>query len=251
MKKSNLETFIKKYYLSGTNEAVKWKAIDNKLSVDVSTDNKLLHLNVTYSEFSDFKEVEFGIHDTSKFLKLINILQEDVNTSFEKNTIDGEERITGINLRDKSTKIKYVTADLTVIPEPATLKKGAIPEFEAEIIVDKEFISKFSSAKSALPDATAVTFWNNDDQIEMVFGHNIKGLNSTNVKFQVETIEGKNSLSKMVHFNADLFKEILSANKDVDKTTFNISNHKNGLGQIIFTKDNICSTYYLVGISEF
>jgi hypothetical protein len=85
----------------------------------------------------------------------------------------------------------------------------------------------------------------------MVFGHNIKGLNSTNVKFQVETIEGKNSLSKMVHFNADLFKEILSANKDVDKTTFNISNHKNGLGQIIFTKDNICSTYYLVGISEF
>ena len=51
-----------------------------------------------------------------------------------------------------------------------------------------------------------------------------------------------------VSFSANLFKEVLSANKECESATLEISSQ--GLAKIVFKIDDFTSTYWLVGTKE-
>jgi hypothetical protein len=252
MKKDTLESFIKKYYLNQTMDAVKWSVKNQTLNVLTSTINQILNVNVELKNFTEFQDSEFGIHDTEKLLKLINILGDTITIAPEKMIVEEldtvAERITSLKIEDTTTSVKYVTADLTVIPKAGRLSASALPEFNVEIIINKEFIEKYNGMKSALADSTAVTFKNNDmNHVSMIFGFNGRGLNTTNVKFTPITNAGKSTLSKPLHFDVNHLKEILAANKNGKDTVLRISDA--GLAQIIFAEGDITATYYLVAIN--
>jgi len=252
MNKNIIESFIKKYYLNKIMESVRWTIKNNTLTVLTSTNNQILNATVELNNFTEIQDCEFGIHDTEKLLKLIGILGDEVKISPQKMIVESEdtltERISSINLDDSNTSVKYVTADLTVIPKAGKLNASSLPEFNVEIVVDKEFIEKYSAMKSALSDTNAVTFKNNDsNNVQMIFGFNGRGLNTTNVKFTPKTTESKGSLEKTLHFDMNHMKEILSANKNSDETILKLS--EAGLAQIVFKDGDITSTYYLVAIN--
>lgn len=245
MKKNTLDTFIKKYSLNGTIEAVKL-IVDSKqtlLSTNTTTEEKNVLIDVKYNKFDAITtDCEFGIHNTSKLKSMLGVLGEDVTIELNKKT-DG--KITSVVFNDTSTDVQFVTADLSVIPDAPKLKK--LPPFNAEIELSADFITKFAKAKNSLSDVSTYTLMMNKKSVlEMIIGYS--SLNSNRIKLAVKTLNGLDKVSKVLNFNADYLKEILSANSDCDSAILKVSDA--GLSTVSFSNNDIDSTYYMVEIKS-
>jgi hypothetical protein len=247
MKKSILEPFLKKYHLAGINDVAKLKfiAADKKLIAEASTPNNVLTANIQLLNCSDLPELEFGINNTTKLLKMLNALSDDITLS----AINEEGRVTGIIINDINVELQYVTADLKTLSIRG-FKKTDIA-YDAELIIDKDFIETFICAKAALPDAEHVAFQTNKlGTIEMVFGqvngNNNKLLNTSTIKYKPKVVDGKDKLPLPLLFNAVYIKEVLLANKEASETTLKLNPYP--LANMSFTTNDIVSSYHMVGI---
>ena len=86
MKKQVLNTFIDKYSLNGTIESVKW-VVDNKnkqIKTSSISDDKNVVSYVSIKDDAGLSEAEIGINDTAKLKKLLGVLTDDVNITFNK-----------------------------------------------------------------------------------------------------------------------------------------------------------------------
>ena len=82
-----------------------------------------------------------------------------------------------------------------------------------------------------------------DSQLEFIFGGDIEYSNK--VSYYLTNIKVTSTiLDFTLGFNSDLFKEILTANKDIDEA--NLSINLDGLMKLEFKSNNIKSVYYLV-----
>ena len=154
MKKQVLTTFIDKYSLNGTIESVKW-VVDNsnkQIKTASISDDKNVISYVVIKDDAGLTDSEIGINDTTKLKRLLNVLTEDVNISYNKR----DDKIVSLSLSSEGTDVQYVTADLTVIPKVPDLKK--LPPFNLEIPLTKEFVTTFVKAKTALNDVDTMTF---------------------------------------------------------------------------------------------
>ena len=239
MTKETLKTFISKYYLGGTIESVKLTVDKDAktLKTNALTDDKSVLLSVVKNNFEELDNAEIGINDTSKLLKLLNVLGDNIKGNYDL----VNEKMTSITFSDDKTDVQYVTADLSVIPAAPPLKK--VPPFNVEIKLDTDFVSRFISSKNALPDVnTFALLMNKKGKLEFVLGYS--SMNTNRIKLSVNTVEGKDTVSKNIHFNANHFKEILLANKDCQDAVLKVSDA--GLATAEFVCGDYISTYYIV-----
>ncbi len=243
MKKQVLNTFIDKYSLNGSIESVKW-VVDNKnkqIKTSSISDDKNALSYVTIKDDAGLVDSEFGINDTTKLKKLLNVLTEEVGIAFNKR----EEKIVSLSLNSEGTDVQYVTADLSVIPKVPDLKK--LPPFNLEIPLTKEFVTTFVKAKSALSDVDTMTFSKDKkDKIKLTIGYS--NVNSNHINIDVKPSEGKDSLGKTIHFSAKYLKEILTSNSDCENAVLKISDH--GILHVEFNNDLFNSSYYLIEIKS-
>lgn len=243
MKKQVINTFIDKYSLNGSIESVKW-VVDNKnkqIKTSSISDDKNALSYVVIKDDAGLTDSEFGINDTTKLKKLLNVLSEDVNISFNKR----DDKIVSLSLNSETTEVQYVTADLNVIPKVPDLKK--LPPFNLEIPLTKEFVTTFVKAKSALSDVDTMTFSKDKkDKIKLTIGYS--NVNSNRINIDVKPSEGKDSLSKTIHFSAKYLKEILTSNSDCENAVLKISDH--GIMHVEFNNDLFNSNYYLIEIKS-
>ena len=243
MKKQVLNTFIDKYSLNGTIESVKW-VVDNKnkqIKTSSISDDKNVVSYVSIKDDAGLSEAEIGINDTAKLKKLLGVLTDDVNITFNKR----DEKIVSLSLNSESTDVQYVTADLSVIPKVPDLKK--LPPFNLEIPLTKEFVTTFVKAKSALSDVDTMTFSKDKkDKIKLTIGYS--NVNSNRINIDVKPSEGKDSLGKTIHFSAKYLKEILTSNSDCENAVLKISDH--GILHVEFNNDLFNSSYYLIEIKS-
>lgn len=243
MKKQVINTFIDKYSLNGSIESVKW-VVDNKnkqIKTSSISDDKNALSYVVIKDDAGLTDSEFGINDTTKLKKLLNVLSEDVNISFNKR----DDKIVSLSLNSETTEVQYVTADLNVIPKVPDLKK--LPPFNLEIPLTKEFVTTFVKAKSALSDVDTLTFSKDKkDKIKLTIGYS--NVNSNRINIDVKPSEGKDSLSKTIHFSAKYLKEILTSNSDCENAVLKISDH--GIMHVEFNNDLFNSNYYLIEIKS-
>ena len=242
MKKQDLLTFISKYNL-GSIEAVAWKTKGDTIITKFISDNKtvlgsvkLSNVDVKKSE-DFFDEQDYGIIYTSQLVKLLAVMESEITISPNKKS----ERIVGLTIKSTNKKINYALADLSVIPTIPSLK--TIPPMDLEIVIDEQFTDAFIKGKNALPDAHSFTVMS-EPYTKIVIGHS--NLNSNTVEWSVKT--QKTAKIKDVSFKAELFKEILSANKDCTMAIFKVS--EKGIGTITFESGDFKSTYYLIAINE-
>jgi hypothetical protein len=241
MKKTILDTFIKKYNIGGNIESVKIVVKDKELITSAITDDKNVMAHVKVTDFTALDDIEIGIYDTAKLKQMIGVLGEDIEIS----TNTKNDKVTSLNFSDQSTNVQYVTSDLAVIPVAPNIKK--IPDFNAEIELNNEFISKFIKAKNALSDVDTFTLtMNKKNKLEMVIG--FTNTNSNKITLNVTAKEGKDKVSKPISFSAKYLKDILTSNNDCEGAVLRSSDL--GLANISFTKDNFVSTYYLVEIKS-
>ncbi len=243
MKKQVLNTFIDKYSLNGTIESVKW-VVDNKnkqIKTSSISDDKNALSYVVIKDDAGLTDSEFGINDTTKLKKLLNVLSEEVSIEFNKR----DDKIVSLSLNSEGTDVQYVTADLSVIPKVPDLKK--LPPFNLEIPLTKEFVTTFVKAKSALSDVDTMTF-NKDkkDKVKLTIGYS--NVNSNRINIELKPTDGKDTLSKTIHFSAKYLKEILISNSDCENAVLKISDH--GILHVEFNNDLFNSNYYLIEIKS-
>jgi hypothetical protein len=131
---------------------------------------------------------------------------------------------------------------LSVINVPPELKK--LPEFQIKIKVDARFITTFINGKTALPDTDTFTIISTDNDVKLVIGYAAINTNRITLPVETETHENIDNVS----FNANLFKDVLVANKECESATLEVSDE--GLARINFKVDEYDVTYYLVAVQS-
>ena len=187
---------------------------------------------------SQIEECEVGVYNTEQLSKLLGVLDDDINISVVKS---GDKSI-ALKVSDAHSSVNYMLSDVSVINKPPQLKE--IPEFQLKIDVTPNFISKFISGKGALSETDNFTVITDDNGTKLVIGYST--VNTNRVTIPVTTSESVNI--ENVSFNANIFKEVLSANKECESATFEVSDQ--GLSRITFKIDDYISTYYLVSVQD-
>ena len=137
------------------------------------------------------------------------------------------------------TTSKYMLSDLSVIPTPPPLKN--LPsEFELSLKLDSYFIGTFISGKSALPETETFTIISDNGKVNIVIGFSNIASNRVTIPVSVDNYSDIEPIS----FSAEMFSNILSANKECQNATMKVSSA--GLSKINFTIDDYESEYYLV-----
>ena len=241
MEKQSLNRFVSKYNLAGLVESVKWESKEGSLTTSFISDDKSVLGSVTMNEFEN-SDSTFGVYDTSKLTKMLSVLGDDVD--FSINDIDGKP--VSLKFKDGSTSVNYMLADLSVIPNVPDLKQ--LPEFDTEIKLDSNFITKFIKAKGALADENNFTFTCGDGKVgsgQIILGYS--NINTNRINIDVDCTCSKDKVEP-ISFSANFLKEILVANKEATDATLKISSQ--GLAHISFEVDNYESNYYLVEIQS-
>ena len=238
MQKSKLDKFIQKYNLGGNVNSVKWKSDGATLSTSFVTPDKSLLGNVKVDKFS-FDSSELGIYQTDQLKSLIGVLGDDISLDLTS----AGDRAVSLNVKNGAISIDYVLSDLSVIPDPPALKR--LPEFGTKIKLDTKFINTFVKGKAALSDIDTFTILNGKSGgVEVVIGYSSTNTNRVNIP--VETTSS--NLEKPISFNANLFKEVLVANKECTSAVLEVSNE--GLAKVNFKVDDYDSTYYVVAMQD-
>ena len=237
MQKSKLDKFIQKYNLGGNVNSVKWKSDGNSLSTSFVTPDKSLLGNVKVDKFP-FEDAELGVYQTDQLKSLIGVLGEDVSLNLMK----VDDKAVSLNVKNGSVSIDYVLSDLSVIADPPALKR--LPEFGTKIKIDSSFINSFIRGKSALSDIDSFAIVNGKNGCEVIIGYASTNTNRVNIPVDCSVCDIENPII----FNANLFKEMLLANKECTSAVLEVSTE--GLARINFNVDDYDSTYYVVAMRD-
>jgi hypothetical protein len=233
MNKIVLDTFIQKYNLGGNVNSVKWESSGDTLSTRfISPDKSLLgELTLTKQALPEF---EVGVYDTPLLSKMLGTLADKVDFSLTE--VDNTP--VAFKIADSIMTADYVLAAIGVIPDVPELKN--IPEFTTLVNIDSQFINSFIRGKGALADVDTFAINPVDGGVEFVIGYSDINSNRISIKAQ----SGAVNMTDSIVFNANLFKELLSVNKECSKATLQISDK--GLAHIEFNVDDFNVKYWLV-----
>ena len=237
--KQKLVRFINKYYLNGTVGSAVFNSKTNSQQLStrfVSGDKSLL--GEVHMDKWGYEDADIGVYDTEQLLKLLSVLDDNIEFSINKT---GDTAFS-IGLNDAFSTITYMLSDTSIINEPPQMKM--IPEFELSLNVTPQFINKFIAGKGALSDTDNFTVITDGTDTKLVIGYS--SVNTNRVTIPVTT--SKSGDIENVSFNANLFREVLSANKECESAKFEVSG--DGLSRISFKIDDYESTYYLVSVQD-
>ena len=217
MNKKRLTRFINKYYLNGTVNSIVLNSKSNsqKLTARFISGDKSLLGELTMDKWS-FEDSDIGIYNTEQLVKLLSVVDEDINLSLTKAGDKFEQEYA-----QKVILLREVFIRLDVIKDAL---KGA--------------------GKGALGETDNFTIINDGGNVKVVIGHS--SVNTNRVTIPVTTTKVSNIDN--VSFNANIFKEVLSANKECETATLEVSSE--GLSRITFKVDDYESTYYLVSVQD-
>jgi len=226
MKKTSLEGFISRYNLGGEIESVKIVSDKTGMSVKFISDDKTLLGTVTS------EDAEFAVYTTSQLKNLLGVLDANINVTAGSAALE---------FSDNSTTVNYMMADLSVIPAVPDIKQ--VPDFESEITLSDEFISRFIKSKGALNESDTFTFQCKDGKGEIILGYS--KINSNRISIKVDCTCTKDSVGP-ISFSAKYLKEILNANRAPKAANLKIATA--GLAQCTFESEGFKSEYFLVEV---
>ena len=233
MNKITLNTFIQKYNLGGNVNSVKWTSDGTKLSTRFISGDKSL-LGVLELDKQSLPSFDVGVYDTAQLQKMLNVMMDSIDLTLTE--VKGNP--VAFHIKDSNKSFDYVLAALGVIPDVPDLKK--LPEFDTLVTLDAQFMDSFIKSKSALADVDHFAVKPVDGGVEFVIGYS--DMNSNRISIKVNS--GAVSLDKEINFNANLFSQILSCNKECSKAELQIAS--TGLAHIEFKVDDFVAKYWLV-----
>ena len=237
MNKQTLMGFVNRFYLGGQTQSAPVVSTKDKLSCSFINSAKSCVGDIVLSK-NGFGDYEMGLYEIQDLIKLLNVV--DGELVIEANEVGDVVSQLVIKQNSNITKVNYGLARLDVVSKKPDLTN--IPDFELELKIDKAFINSFISGKGALSDVSTFAILSDGVEAKVVIGYS-SSTQSNKVTIPVETTKMQ-SLDDAVFFDADTFKEVLTANKDCESATLYVSSA--GLAKVNFIVDDFDSTYVLV-----
>ena len=237
MNKHSLNRFIDKYYLGGNCSSVVIKSDGSNLSTRFITGDKNLLGELKMSDWK-FDKAELGVYNTEQLVKLLSVMSDNISMNLTK----AGDKVVSLKVSDSASSVNYMLSDLSVIGQVPNMK--SVPDFEVKIKVDKSFMNKFVAGKGALADTDNFTVLTNEDGVKIVIGYAEINTNRVTLPVETETYDVIDNVS----FNANLFRDVLVANKECESATLEVSSQ--GLARIKFKIDEYDATYYLVAETD-
>ena len=224
--KNTIQSFVNKYYLGETHNAVLWEVKDNTLTLEAGR-NTPGCCRIKFDNFV-FDNVKLPIFDTTKLNKFLSVLTEDL-------VIDVETNVNGISnklkLADSNFDLEYQLAAESVIPTPKVpTEKGLFESKEIDlnemvVEISNDDISRLLKAKSALPDNDTILLKTHTDldgnyNCELIYGADNKF--SDKISYQLPATFIKPFDFKLP-FDVNVFSKILNANKDMESGKIKLS----------------------------
>ncbi len=244
MQKSELTRFINKYSLGNEIKSAKWESSGTSLSTRVITGDKSVVGSVVWGKSKGIDPSELGVYNTPQLQALLSVVGDEIDFKLSRMG----DKYVSVDLSDKKhgTVSKYMLSDLSVIPTPPELKN--LPsEFDLELKVDSYFINTFISGKGALPDTDTFTVISKDGKANVVIGYSNVATNRVTIPVEL-TLENERTNLEPISFNANMFSNILNANKECQSAVLKVSS--DGLATISFNIDDYKSEYYLVATQQ-
>ena len=237
MQKTKINKFIQKYNLGGNVNSVKWKSGGDRLSTTFVTPDKSLLGSVSVDKFK-FEDAELGVYQTDLLKNLLGVLDDDLSLTLSR---FGDKAV-ALKAKNGSVSVDYVLSDLSVIADPPKLKR--LPEFQTKVKLDSNFIDTFIKGKGALADVDMFTFVNVKGELNAVIGYSSTNTNRVNIPVECTSCD----VTDPITFNANLFKEVLVANRECTSAVLEVSNE--GLAKVNFKVDDYDSTYFVVAMQD-
>jgi hypothetical protein len=234
MKKTELLNFIGRYHLAGATTSVKWVADSGAIQTSFITDDQNVIGSITAN--LDLGTNDLGVYATPQLVKMLSAVNEDLDVSVNKIA----EKSISLAVSDKDVNMTFMLADLSVIRQVPELKQ--LPDWSAEVTMDKDFVNRFIKAKNALPESENFGVQSRGGKVEFIV--NYSSINTNRIKFEAADKSPAGKDMSVVCFSSNLFKEILQANRDAETGKLELS--AAGLARVIFTGKTYTATYYLV-----
>lgn len=230
MNREILLSFIKKYYLDGLSESVKWVVTKDNIQVRAAASTSDCISSITLRNEGYLEPETFGVLKTDQLISMVSILDDGLTLN-----VNGNKLIA----TDKKYELQYQLADLSLIKSVPKIQQ---PEYDIDFEIQSDFISSFIQAKGALDkEINRVTFQSNGDgHILMVFGDKSSLSNKISLKYPII------SLKKLpeIPFSSNTFKTLLNCNKVFDSAKIQIS--QEGLCRIYIDHGEIKCEYFIV-----
>lgn len=232
--KKLLVDIIEKYYLNGLTESVKFNIKDKQLTIPFTTTNK--DVVGTIQSIIELNNAELGIFETSPFLKLLNILDKDIQIEYQEQSGIVDKLL----IEDNQYKLSFSLSDIFLIPP---VPKAIDVPYQLTYQMESDFITKFVECKKALGSdiKTFILETDPNGQTKFILGDPSGYANK--IEFVVDAqLEGFPFVPLL--FPSDVMKEILVANKDFDSATLQVN--EGGLLYLYFKEGDISSEYYIM-----
>lgn len=243
MKKEKLVNFISKYSLGGLCNQVKIASKDGKLYTSFATEQKDLlgfvkidDVDVTApGDTTLSSNFEFGVFNTSILTKILAAMQSELDVSFTEEF----GKVTSMQLNDRVMSGQIMLADLDIISDPPKINE--VPATDVKLKISSIVIDQFVKAKNALSDSDSLAFIQKNDSVDLVINYAEHNTDKITLKMEVDTINGN---IPIMRFNANLIKEIFTANKDCEMGNIELSSQ--GLMTVTFKGSDYNTKYLLV-----
>lgn len=239
MKVKVLENILKKYYLGGTVDSVKWTPVKDGTKISfISPASNLVGIIETNKLAFDTKD-EIGIFSTKKLLKMLSIFKDEVELSY-----NGEK----LNLKDTKFDVNFSLCQIDLISKfPKSI--GLPEQFNQVISFEKEFISDFTTASKAIDSDVFKLSMDKTGNIIFIMG-DVRNKYSDKISLKVEPDPSYTVGTRFddMIFQLNEVEEILSANKDSTVSQVSISGE--GMIKFYFKNEDYEVNYYLVANQE-
>ena len=231
MNKNRLQSFIQKYYLNGLVESAVISSSDNSLSTDFITEDRSMMGHIKYNDLT-IQDGKYGIFDTTMFGRMLSVLDQNIDI----HVVEIDDKPINLSLQSNGTVVTALLADLAVIPDVPKLE--SIPNFGLTVKLTNDFVQTFVKSKAALPEAETFTIIP-ETVTKFVLG--MSNTNTNRISIPIKADVDDPLMEKKV-INANLFKELLVANKEADGV---LELSDAGLMRISFQTSDYSSTYFM------
>jgi len=236
MEKNTLLSFINRYHLAGSVEAVMITETPTGAECEFMDVDQTVVGSLMWKAPAFF-DGEIAVNHTSILIKMLSAIGNDLNIDIKY----GPDKVAAaMEINEGTTKVTFMLANKAVIPNAP--KFNGEPEFNVDIDLTPEFVDKFIKAKNALPDVNNFAVQMKQGVIKIIV--NYSTIQSDHIALDIGPTT--NDMDPIC-FSADKLKEILIANKG-DTGTMRVSTE--GLAKVTFSGDSFDSTYFLIQLQN-
>lgn len=256
MQKSDLTTYIKKYFLNSNTDKVIWEIKEGRLYVNCNAAGVFVSIDAEVSELSD---VKFGVSDTNILLTRLSALEGDVQLNFKHDSTGNPVQLVAT---DGKLTVTTTLAQVSYIESlykgkkntRAEINAGLPVNYTARLEITKDLTTQVNRIKKAIPDSSILQLDVVNGELEIVgsnFSGGSEGSTREEVKFTYPiTISTEKDVLpfEQCTFNLDLVQSIFAANTDYRNAEIRFYFVESPIGIVcaadfIFTAEDCESTY--------